>query len=332
MRISAIVIIFNVWILILTGCITPPPHIDPQVLSQDEVRLVSQVKRGKDYALSGRLDLAEGEFRRAMFREHATDLLYNDLGFSLEGQGRFEEAIANYSEAIRLNPKNVSAHQNLARALYKNEQFEKAAGEYQELVHLHLESLGSDPTNPGPGILTQSEIGGVYRNLSIIYYVLGVVDEALCFSRLALDHNPNVYETGQHARMLMSVNRIAQALQTLRHAVTINGAGISPKLLLDYGIALYASGEKKLAVEALNRVKSSDRADYGDQKSAALIELLGEAAGEPEEKLKQGFETLLKEQPALCQRTYPVGDDPQVDAYWPQNLLEDVKGLFEKYC
>ena len=38
---------------------------------------------------------------------------HNNLGVSLNDQGKLDEAIAEYREAIRLKPEHVEAHNNL---------------------------------------------------------------------------------------------------------------------------------------------------------------------------------------------------------------------------
>ncbi|MCL1470037.1 tetratricopeptide repeat protein [Argonema antarcticum] len=51
----------------------------------------------------------------------------------------FEEAIASYREAIRINPNLVEAHQNLGFALQDRGQLAEANAEYQAAINLYPE-------------------------------------------------------------------------------------------------------------------------------------------------------------------------------------------------
>jgi tetratricopeptide (TPR) repeat protein len=53
-----------------------------------------------------------------------------------EIQGKIEEAIAQYKKAISRNPKYVSAHYNLASALYAQDKLTEAQSEYTETIRL----------------------------------------------------------------------------------------------------------------------------------------------------------------------------------------------------
>ena len=55
---------------------------------------------------------------------------YN-LGISLQGLGRFEDAEASYKKAIALKPDNVEAHYNLGILLYEIKQYRKAAEQFK---------------------------------------------------------------------------------------------------------------------------------------------------------------------------------------------------------
>src|SRR5689334_11177497 len=123
--------------LALSSCVTPPEISSSQVLPNREVKLIGLIKRGKDYASGGRYELAEAEFRKALILEKNLSSLYNDLGYALQAQDRQDEAAACYRKAIELDPKNVIAHENLARLLYLQDDVEGGIREYETVLALY---------------------------------------------------------------------------------------------------------------------------------------------------------------------------------------------------
>ncbi|MFN8553827.1 MAG: tetratricopeptide repeat protein [Candidatus Obscuribacterales bacterium] len=76
---------------------------------------------------------------------------------SLYGRGKVKEAIAEFREAIRLEPNNAKAHQRLGAALAANEDYETAILEEQQAIKL-------DPKYFLPHVV----LGQIYANQSKI--------------------------------------------------------------------------------------------------------------------------------------------------------------------
>ncbi len=51
--------------------------------------------------------------------------------------GRVREAIANYREALRLNPAHAEAHNNLANSLLLLKQIDQAIGHYEQALRIN---------------------------------------------------------------------------------------------------------------------------------------------------------------------------------------------------
>ena len=67
--------------------------------------------------------------------------MYLALGQALTGQGKFEEAIAQYDEALRLAPGAIEAHAGLGLALEGSGRVDEAIAQYE----LYLQSAsGAD--------------------------------------------------------------------------------------------------------------------------------------------------------------------------------------------
>ena len=82
-------------------------------------------------------------------------------GVQLQNQDRWEEAIAEYDEAIRLDPQNTDAYSNRGFAYFKLDQFEQAIQDYGEAIRL-------DPRNPM-----------IYANRGVMYGFVDKNDEAI---------------------------------------------------------------------------------------------------------------------------------------------------------
>jgi len=83
---------------------------------------------------------AEASFARAIAIRKAPEF-FNNLGTVLFQQGRFEEAIAAYGEALALDSNYSNAHYNLGNAHRAKQELEQAAGCYRQAVN----------ANPGHG-------------------------------------------------------------------------------------------------------------------------------------------------------------------------------------
>lgn len=68
--------------------------------------------------------------------EKATDLDHYELGNQVSQQGRLEEAIICYRNAILLNPQFIKAYLNLAEALEQRGEWQEAGAYYRQVLHL----------------------------------------------------------------------------------------------------------------------------------------------------------------------------------------------------
>ena len=315
------------------------------MLSERELELIATIKRGKDYNAAGRLDLAEYQYRKVLLMGANDSSVFNDLGFILQSQSRLDEAEEMYRKALEREPRNIIAHDNLARLLVLREDIAGAKAEYGKVIDLYntftkralLETIGQD--------FTSADLVAVYRNLSMLDYLDGDFDEAICESRRAFELSPDAVQTGRHARLLLSLGHVVEAEELLKNQVASWQWTAQSKVVLDLLIALYTTGDYPAAQEVndslinrsdlepidrqtarlikllLNARRVAGRAAQKDSKSADSSDVLSDAAE------RESFEALAEEFPNLC-KTYTV--DP--DQYWPDTLREEVDTQMKTLC
>jgi tetratricopeptide (TPR) repeat protein len=114
------------------------------------------------------------EAARALGRNEPerTRIIVN-LGNTLLSQGRFDEAIDQYREALRLKPNLAEAYANLGVALKNQGKLEDALAQYNRALEL-------DP-----------ELADVHNNAGVVLFRLGRKEEAIRSFRRALELRPD---------------------------------------------------------------------------------------------------------------------------------------------
>lgn len=306
-----------------------PPNIDgSRVVPEKELALLSLLKQGKDFSSSGRHDLAEREFRKALKLAPENAKIYNDLGFVLQAQARFAEARRYYLLGLKREPQNVVLLENLARTLYSLGNIGESIRVYFDLLDLY-HSLSADTLRIYlDAEFSDAEFVTVYRSIAMAQYALGRNDEAACYSALAYILGSNIYEAGRHSRLLFSMNKEAIALDVLRNTFIALQGNVPPKILLDYGIALFLSRDYQLAKASLSRVLQSSGGARVDRRTARLVLLLislEEGGGKQERETL--YESLFEEDSKFCERSGLDRDD-----YWPLRLSRAVESLQTELC
>jgi tetratricopeptide (TPR) repeat protein len=133
------------------------------------------------------------------------DLAHINLGSALAAQGKNEEAIAHYLEAIKIKPYISLAHFNLGVALTAQGKNEEAIASYREAIRL-------DP---------YSDKG--HANLGVALADQGNNAEAIVHYLVAIKSNPNDYETHYNlAIALGEQGKVEEAIALYREALRIN--------------------------------------------------------------------------------------------------------------
>ena len=155
---------------------------------------------------------------------------HNNLGVALAHNGRLNEAISHYSEALRLKPEAFEVHNNLANAL-------AAQGSMDEAIQHYLESLRLEP-----------DYDKAHNNLGNVLAGTGKGEEAINHYSEAIRINPDY--AGAHynlANVLAAQGSVDEAIQHYLEALRIlpDWAGAHNNL----GVSLEKSGKLKEAID-----------------------------------------------------------------------------------
>jgi serine/threonine protein kinase/tetratricopeptide (TPR) repeat protein len=143
-----------------------------KALSLDPSNQRTLVWQAQIYTRLNRWADAEKTFHRVLKERPNYWLAYNELGFGLEGQGRYKEAVEAFRKASLAAPRNSMALSNLGGEYLE-------IGEFAEGMETLKRSLALDP---------DSDQAAAYTSLALRYQ--GKYDEALPFARKAVELNP----------------------------------------------------------------------------------------------------------------------------------------------
>jgi len=133
--------------------------------------------------------------------EHSVDvtsnnfLAHNNLGFALLGQGKIQEAIAHYTEALQIRPGYADAHNNLGSALMGQGKIQEAIAHYTEALRIRPDYADAH-NNLGSALMRQGKIQeaiahfteglrispnhpGIHYNLGVVLQGQGKIQEAV---------------------------------------------------------------------------------------------------------------------------------------------------------
>jgi tetratricopeptide (TPR) repeat protein len=170
---------------------------------------------------------------------------YYGLGGALRDDGRFDEAVAAYREAVRLAPHHAGAHGNLGGVYVKQRRLDEAVVELTEAIRLDPKasedriSLGIALNDLGKGrdaedqmleaIRLEPDSGNAHYNLGRLYAAGGQIDDAMVQFAIAVRLEPestqNHYNLGT---VLAAQGKMREAVAEFTEAI---------RLKPDYGSA-----------------------------------------------------------------------------------------------
>ncbi len=153
----------------------------------------------------GRLDEAIGQYRQALNADPYYVEVYNNLAAALQSQGRLEQAIGYYRRALEIKPDYADAHNNLAVALQSQGRLDEAVSHYSRALQL----------NP--------DLAAAHNSLGNVLVLQGKIDDAVSHYRRAIELSPDdagvYYNLGT---LFQSQGKVNEAISYYRQAIQVS--------------------------------------------------------------------------------------------------------------
>lgn len=175
------------------------------VLSADLMRAITENNLATALQAQGRLDEAITHYQQAMVHRDDYAPAYNNMGTALRAQGKVDEAIAAYQRALDLRPEYSDARFNLANA-------EMAKGDPNTAIQQFREALKRDPASVE-----------THTNLGIALEARGNVTGAIVEFREAVRLSPRLSRSHRNlGNALANAGDARRAVEALSQAVSLD--------------------------------------------------------------------------------------------------------------
>lgn len=213
----------------------------------------------------------------ALTPEERKALEHNERGLEFFSKGKLDDAIKEYDEAIRLDPKLAAAHNNLGSVYFAGGRFEEAAAAFR-----HAGELDAD-------------YGQAFFNLALAQIKLGREKEV----NEALDASLRAYVSAGEAHL--KAGRLKEAEEAFRGMLQIDPE-YTPALLR-LALVFSAAGRHEEAASNLRRVIEREAGNY------LAYQLLAEAlyGQQKYEEAAAAAERALKLSPRFPDAHYQAG-------------------------
>jgi tetratricopeptide (TPR) repeat protein len=264
------------------GVDSPPVLIENSTAANRAVNLPEFVNIPKDGLLN--IDVPAAEFYRLF-----------DSALEMERGGRHAEAVAEWRNALRVDPENAKAHTNLGIALWHKGEAEPALAEFRKAVVLNARSTEA------------------HNNLGVALVQLGRFADAIPHFRIVLEANPASGETRQNLGVaLLESGQLEAAGQELRRVLEANPN--SAEAHDAYGRLLARQGKIPEAVQHWRKALEvkPDLADARFNLGDALFR-----QGKPVEALaewRQGLRADPENAPVMNQAAWTLATSPNAAA------------------
>lgn len=200
----------------------------------------------------GRLDDALEQYQQAVALYPQGDAEQSDLGTALLEKGLYPEAIQHLKAALAINPKLFQAQNSLGLAYDKT-------GNYDQAILCYREALQLDP-----------HALGTFLNLGSVLEQQGKPDEAADVYRAAIEHFPAEVEPFRRLAVILSQEGLySEAIQTCRQG--LQAAPDNEALWLGLGNACLAQTNYTEAAASYQKALQIDPASAGLHYNLAIV-------------------------------------------------------------
>ena len=185
-------------------------------------------------------------------------VILNILGAALQGQGKLQEAVTSYNNALQIRPDYVEAHNNRGNALQKLGQLDDALASYNKAIQFRPDDYADAYSNRGivlkklgrlqealasynKAIQIRSDYAEAYSNRGVVLQDLGQLEEALASCDKAIQIRPDYAEAySNRGAVLQDLGQLEEALASCDKAIQIRPDYVEAYISL--GMTLYLFG------------------------------------------------------------------------------------------
>ncbi len=152
----------------------------------------------------GKLDQAVARYQQAIALKPDYVEALNNLGNALNLQGKFEQAVARFEQALTLRPNYAEAHNNLGNVLLSQGKLDEAAAHYEQAIVL------------------RPNLAEAHYNLGNTLKQQGNLHQAAARYEHALALRPDYAETHYNLGMILwQLDKLDQAAARFRQAIAL---------------------------------------------------------------------------------------------------------------
>jgi tetratricopeptide (TPR) repeat protein len=224
-------------------------------------------------------------WRATLARNPGCWMAHDNLGGILLGEGKLEEALAEYGKALEIQPDDPDARNDLGLALFRNGQTDEAIAQYRRALEI----------KPGDH--------AAHYNLGLAFFKKGELDEAIAQFQKALELRPDSPDMLLTLGMaLSSKGDKAAAVGQYRKALEISPDYEAARYNL--GFALSEMGDLDEAIAQYQKVLETDP-NYAEARNNLGADLF--AKGDLEGAIAQ-YRAAVKLQPAYTNALFNLGN------------------------
>ena len=228
-------------------------------------------------------------YRTTIARNPDCSMAHNNLGNLLGVGGHIEEAIAQFREALRVDPRHANAHFNLGNALAQQGHCNEAIAEYNKGLEIEpncpsgYNNLGVTLADLGrfdgaiahyqKALELQPDYPEAHHNFGLALANLGRLDEAAAHYRTALEIKPDYFEAHNHLGVALArLGRIDEAIAEYHKALEIEAKYADAHYNL--GVTLIGRGQVDEAIAQYRKALES-KPDYAEAHHSLAVALAG---------------------------------------------------------